>query len=179
MLSAFVCDRANDWDDHLPYVLMAYRSSVHASTGCTPFAMVHGREQNLPVDIMYPTATEVNSVPQCGPEYVEWVRRAMATSHDFARAHLDKSARRQKRGYDAHAKRRPGYAKGALVRYYYPPVKQGNKFGRPWIGPFEVIEPVTEVDYRIRRLSNPSRVLVTHVDSLKPYEGPISLDISL
>ena len=179
MLSAFVCDRANDWDDHLPYVLMAYRSSVHSSTGCTPFVMVHGREQNLPVDLMFPTAAETGPPPQCAPEYVEWVRRAIATAHNFARAHLDKSAVRQKRGYDAHAKERPGFAVGDKVRYYYPPVKQGNKFARPWIGPFTVVKKTTDVDYRIRRDSDPNRTLVTHVDSLKPYEGPISLDIKI
>ena len=139
MLSAFVCDRANDWDDHLPYVLMAYRSSVHSSTGCTPFVMVHGQEQNLPVDLMYPTAAETGPAPMCGPEYVEWVRRAIAAAHNFARAHLEKSAVRQKRGYDAHAREQPGYKVGDKVRYYYPPLKQGNKFAKPWVGPFTVV----------------------------------------
>jgi len=35
------------------------------------------------------------------------------------------------------------------------------------------------VDYRIRRDSDPRRILVTHIDNLKPYEGPLSLDINL
>ena len=179
MLSAFVCDRANDWCDHLPYVMMAYRSSVHSSTGCTPHMMVHGREQNLPVDIMYPTLTETGPPPRCAPEYVEWIRRAMASAYNFARAHLDKSAIRQKRGYDAHAKERPAFNEGDKVRYYYPPLKQGNKFARPWIGPFTVQKKVTDVDYRIRRDDHPDRILVTHIDNLKPYEGPISLDFNL
>ena len=176
MLAAFVNDRANDWDDHLPYVLMAYRSSVHSSTGVTPHAMLYGRELNLPVDIMYPTAAETGAVPQCGPEYVEWIRRALANAHDFARARLDKSAIRQKRGYDAHAKGRPAFAEGDKVRYYYPPLKQGNKFAKPWIGPFTVLKQVTDVDYRIRRDSDPDRVLVVHIDNLKKYEGPLVMD---
>lgn len=179
MLSAFVSAKANDWDDHLPYVMSAYRSTVHSSTGCTPFAMVFGREQNLPVDLMYPTAAETAPETQCGPQYVEWVRRAIASSHQFARSHLDKAAIRQKRGYDAHAKARPSFNPDDKVRYYYPPAKQGNKFARPWIGPFTVLAKVTDVDYRIRRDSDPDRVLVTHIDNLKPYEGAIALDIGL
>ena len=179
MLSAFVCDRANDWDQHLPFVLMAYRSSVHSSTGCTPFMMLHGREQNLPVDVMFPTAAETGPGPQCGPEYVEWMRRAIATAHEFARAHLDKAALRQKRGYDAHAKERGGFVPGDKVRYYYPPARQGNKFGKPWIGPFTVVKKVTDVDYKIRRDSDPRRVIVTHLDHLKPYEGPLALDLNI
>ena len=101
---------------------MAYRSSVNASTNCTPFRMVHGREQNLPVDIMYPSARETDpATPRCAPEYVEWVRRAPASAHEFARKHLDRSAIRQKHGYDAHAKQCPGFKSGDKVRYYYPP----------------------------------------------------------
>ena len=55
MLSAYVTESGLDWDSHLPYLLLAYRSSVHASTGCSPQLMVYGRENNLPVDIMYAT----------------------------------------------------------------------------------------------------------------------------
>ena len=36
MLTMLVADAQNDWDDHLPYVMMAYRASVHESTKCTP-----------------------------------------------------------------------------------------------------------------------------------------------
>ena len=37
----------------LPYVLMAYRSSVHESTGFTPHYLVFGHEISLPLDLMY------------------------------------------------------------------------------------------------------------------------------
>ena len=176
MLSGFVNFRANDWDQHLPLVCMAYRSSVHSSTNCTPQVLVYGRELNLPVDIMYPSVAETDPIPQCGPEYVEWLRQSMAKAYNFVRAHLDKSAVRQKRGYDAHAKQQPTFKIGDKVRYYYPPVRQGNKFARPWIGPFTIMKQVTEVDYRIKRDSNPARILVTHIDNLKPFEGPLSMD---
>jgi transposase InsO family protein len=36
MLSMYVNERRDDWSDHLDLVMMAYRSSVHHSTGCTP-----------------------------------------------------------------------------------------------------------------------------------------------
>ena len=37
----------NNWSQQLPYVMMAYRSSVHESTGYTPQFLVHGRETYL------------------------------------------------------------------------------------------------------------------------------------
>ena len=41
------------------------------------------------------------------------------------------------------------------------------------------MKKVTEVDYRIRSDEHPERILVTHIDNLKPYEGPLSLDPNL
>ena len=41
------------WSVKLPYVLLAYRSSVHESTGFTPHYLVFGHEISLPLDLMY------------------------------------------------------------------------------------------------------------------------------
>ena len=161
----------NDWDDHLPYVLMAYRTSVHASTGCTPHLMVYGREANHPVDVVYPALNVIEDF-SCPSEYVEYLRRAVRTAHEFARTHLHKAALRQKRGYDAHARAAPEYKSGQLVRWYYPPLKQGNKFGLPWSGPWRVVEQLNPVDYRIEKCSSPAVTKVVHFDVLKPFELP-------
>ena len=169
MLSAFVTDRGNDWDTHLPYVMMAYRSSVHASTGCSPQIMVYGREMCLPVDLMFPSAHEEDN-PPCGPAYVEYLRRAITSAHLFARDHLQKAAQRQKKGYDAYTRDRPAFQDGDLVRYFYLPLTQGNKFARPWTGPWRIISKVTDVDYRISLVSQPAKTRVVHVDYLKPFE---------
>ena len=53
MLSIFCKDNETTWDLQLPYVMMAYRTSVQESTGATPFSLMFGREAKLPVDIMY------------------------------------------------------------------------------------------------------------------------------
>ena len=45
----------------LPQVLLAYRSSVHESTGATPFALLYGHEARLPVDLCFPNPAETNS----------------------------------------------------------------------------------------------------------------------
>ena len=170
MLSAFVSEKVNDWDEHLPYVMMAYRTSVHASTGCTPQIMVYGVESHLPVDLMFPHA-EPDELPPCGHEYVEYLRQTIRSTHAFAREHLQKSAVRQKRGYDAHAKARGIYQVGDYVRYYYLPLTQGNKFARPWTGPWKIIAKPTEIDYTIELVSNTHKTRTVHFDVLKMYEG--------
>ena len=41
-LSMFVNDRCDNWDELLPYVMDAYRTSVHESTGYSPFRLMMG-----------------------------------------------------------------------------------------------------------------------------------------
>ena len=49
MLTMYCIRDPKDWDLYLPQVMMAYRSSVHSSTGQTPNKMVYGREIILPM----------------------------------------------------------------------------------------------------------------------------------
>ena len=53
MLSTVVKDHEMDWDQCIRRVCLAYNSSVHASTGYSPFCLMYGRQVNLPVDLMY------------------------------------------------------------------------------------------------------------------------------
>ena len=39
--------------------MMAYRSSVHESTGHSPYRLTFGKEMRLPIDVMYPTPMKV------------------------------------------------------------------------------------------------------------------------
>ena len=52
-LAKFVDYHQRDWDEHIPYLMLAYRSAVHESTGCTPAKVVFGRDLRLPVDLLF------------------------------------------------------------------------------------------------------------------------------
>ena len=54
MLAMFAGEHKDDWDDLLPPVMMAYRSSVHESTGFSPYRLMFGEECMLPMDIGLP-----------------------------------------------------------------------------------------------------------------------------
>ena len=51
MLSMFVNDRRDNWDELLPFIMHAYRTSVHESTGYSPFRLMMGEECSLPQDV--------------------------------------------------------------------------------------------------------------------------------
>ena len=52
-LSMFVEAHQKDWDQYIPYLLMAYRTAVHESTKCTPTKLMMGREIRVPIDLVF------------------------------------------------------------------------------------------------------------------------------
>lgn len=53
MISKYVQPNQKNWDEVLPLVMLAYRSSVHQTTGYSPAKLNLGRELKLPVDLVY------------------------------------------------------------------------------------------------------------------------------
>ena len=45
----FVSDNQIGWDEFLPAILFAYRTSPQATTGDSPFYLLYGREPRLPI----------------------------------------------------------------------------------------------------------------------------------
>ena len=63
-LSKVVDKNQTDWDQRIPLFLMAYRSSVHDTTGMTPAKLVFGREIRLPGDLMFGSPESQSQEPK-------------------------------------------------------------------------------------------------------------------
>ena len=167
MLSMFVDENRSDWDDHLPYVMAAYRATQHKSTGLTPNMLMLNREIDCPLDLMVglPPGTETI---ECPIKYVEWVKNATRNAFEFAYGQLKVAATRQKRYYDRGLRPRE-FQEGSWVWRWYPP-KANLKLGLGWVGPYLVLRRLSYLTYQVQK-DKDSKVLTVHVDHLKPFVG--------
>ena len=46
-----VVETSRDWSENLPFLLCAYRTSFHTSTGASPYSLVYGMEAVFPIEI--------------------------------------------------------------------------------------------------------------------------------
>ena len=85
MLSMFVNDRRDIWHELLPFVMHAYRTIVHESTGYSPFRLMMGEECSLPQDVSTAelrTSRENDIAPH---PFATWVRDALKVAYDHVR----------------------------------------------------------------------------------------------
>lgn len=151
-LSAFVSENQRDWDLCTPLVLLAYRTAVHESTGVAPCEAMMGRLLMGPLELAFPRPDQ----EQCNvdSQYVQDLTAHLESVQKFVRANLELTGLDLKRHYDRHADR-TGFSPGDAVWLYNPRVPKGRspKLGRPWAGPYRVMERVTDVVYRIQATS--------------------------
>ena len=169
MMSSYISDKQDDWDEHLPLLMLAYRSSVHESTGVSPALMMLGRELTLPVDMTL--GRPIREDRLCATEHAYHLEEKLLDIHDFARKHLNISSESMKRRYDIKA-HKVSYKVGDAVWYYNPKRKLGfnPKLQRPWKGPMIVVECLNDVLFRIQ-FGPRTKPMVVHHDKLKPYLG--------
>ena len=83
MLSMLVNENMDDWDDHIPFVMMAYRATCHDRTGFSPNELMFGREIPFPIDVMF-NGCQGRVEPFCQSQYVEWLKTSLELSFDVA-----------------------------------------------------------------------------------------------
>lgn len=122
MLSKFVDGDQRNWDLYLPLLMMAYRSSVHESTGFSPNEMMLGREVLLPLDLVIWQAEPTGNSTT---EYADRLSEQMERIHQFARQHLKLSSDCQKRNYDHRPVNQHQYNRGGCSLVVQSPEEEG------------------------------------------------------
>ena len=98
MLKTYVNEYQTDWDDHLPFVTMAYRSVEHETTVCSPNYLMLVREAQTPLDIMYETPSSVKNNPE--NRWVWELKEKMEATQKLVRENIAGAMLRQKSLHD-------------------------------------------------------------------------------
>jgi len=157
----------NNWDDMLPFVLMAYRATEQESTGCTPNLVMLGREVCTPADVQFvPEDEEVDHM--CVTAYVQWMKVAMGEAYELCRTNLGKAAKKQKKYYDQKAVKRTFHT-GDWV-YRQDPMGAHVKLGKSWRGPYLILDQTGPVTYDLQ-LGEDGQHRVVHSNDMKRCYG--------
>ena len=164
MLAMFVSREHDNWGDLLPFMMLAYNTTVHTTTGYTPYRLVFGEECNLPGNLVH---RELRPDPPPGDPgtYASWVQQALHELYDEVRAQQQRATHRQKRNYDSKAVAR-AFPIGCWTLRYYPPARR-NKLCSPWIGPYKIVRAPMEWVVGIQ-VDADARIFYVHMDDLKP-----------
>ena len=162
MLNSYVDKHQDTWDDYIPFVLFAYRTSIQESTKEKPFKLVYGFEPRLPMDILL-TAEEEIDLP------IDSHKRELAykieDARNLARENLQAAQSKYTRNHDNKFIHKE-YSVNELVWIYKPVVKKGQikKFKKQWKGPYKIIEKLTNDNYKVTRGKQPE---IVHVSNMK------------
>ena len=102
MLSKCVEKHGRDWDDHIPYLLFAYRVAVQESTQESPFFLLYGRDPRVPTEtaLTQPSTPYQVEFPDYRAELVAHMSDAWALAHQ----NIKLAQVKQKTQYDKHSK---------------------------------------------------------------------------
>ena len=164
MLKKMCQEKPQDWDRYLPAVLFAFREVPQASTGFSPFELLYGRTVRGPMQVLKGLWTEEDPPEVRNTyEYVLDLRNRLEETCELARTNLLQAQGKQKHHYDKRAKNRK-FKVGQKVLVLLP--SDHNKLLLQWRGPYEVIDVVSQCDYKIKVGGKPK---VYHANLLKQY----------
>ncbi|GJT16645.1 putative reverse transcriptase domain-containing protein [Tanacetum coccineum] len=156
MLRACVIDFSGSWDVHLPLAEFSYNNSYHTSIRCAPFEALYGRKCRSPV--LWAEIREGNLI---GPELVQEMTDKVVAIKERLQA-----ARDCQKSYADNRRKPLEFEKGKLAPRY--------------VGPFEILERIGPVAYRLRLPGELSGVHDTfHVSTLKKGLADASLHVPL
>ncbi|GJV55527.1 putative reverse transcriptase domain-containing protein [Tanacetum coccineum] len=176
MLRACVLDFKGSWDVHLSLAEFSYNNSYHSSVRCTLFEALYGRKCRSPI-----IWAEVGEGQLIGPELVQDTTEKISQIKDRLKA-----ARDRQKSY-ADKRRKPlEFSVGDYVLLKVSPWKGVVRFGKKgklaprFVGPFEIIEKVGPVAYRLDLPEELDGVHDTfHVSNLKKCLADPTLQVPL
>lgn len=161
MISAYTTDH-KDWDRFLPHLVFAYNTSVHATTGYTPYFLLHGLEPTLGIEAQLNQG--LAPAENFNFENIMYASRA----REMAAAETTRSQQKAKERYDE-KRREVVYQPGDQVwirRMARPPGKT-EKLLPAYLGPFRIIARTAPNDYEVEDAAGKHDII--NVERMKKF----------
>lgn len=167
ILRAYVHPLQDDWVSHLPLVEFVYNNSVQASTTMTPFFANYAYHPRTPA-LAATGDPSTPSPPFTNPD----LHARLADTQQFMKAQLELAQSRMQA--DSNASRRElTFKVGDKVKLRTTNIQlagqTSRKFKDRFIGPFEVAEVTSPVNYRLDLPASMKIHPVFHVSLLSPW----------
>lgn len=162
MLSNTVQKDGRNWDDHFPYVLFAYETSIQQSTAESPFYLLYGHDAHLPTEaalVPIPTQYPITWKTTSHRWWSHWAKHGNWLRRVSKRHNEDKSISMTSRQC-------PTFVIGDHVFVHACSKGKAHKFARLFKGPYWVLATYNNgVELQMIECPNsqPSRVALNHV----------------
>ncbi|GJX08671.1 putative reverse transcriptase domain-containing protein [Tanacetum coccineum] len=176
MLRACAIDFGGNWDTHLPLVEFLYNNSYHSSVKCDPFEALYGKRCRTHI-----AWAEVGESKLFRPEIVQETTDKIVQIKEILKAVRD----RQK-SYADHRRNPLEFSVSDKVLLKVSPRKGVVRFDKRskllprYVGPFEIVERVGPVAYRLRL---PQELVgvhdMFHMSNLKKCLADVNLHVPL
>ncbi len=104
MLAIYTKGHPEEWDQHLSFASMAYNSSVHSTTGFTPFKLRFGEEMRMPLQAMIGDPNDAVEMSEWSQEdyesYLDELKDRLKLAQDTARNVTKRNMKLYKDRYD-------------------------------------------------------------------------------
>jgi hypothetical protein len=174
MLRAYIAADRSSWANWLSQIAFAYNSNVHSSTGYSPNFLLFGYSPRGAAGLMIPSGDPVARpfLPsQKGEDFIE----ALEFHRQAARDAVVLAQERQARAYNKGRRPVESIEEGDFVLVNPHSLElvdvkgTGRKLIQRTIGPFEVMEKINPVVYRLRLPDTYPMHLVFNLEHLRKY----------
>jgi len=170
-LRCFVNFKQDDWDDLLPAAEFSYNNAVQSSTGFTPFYLNYGQDPLLPAHVLHSKGGESEGKVQMANEALKEIKEKLQLAKETLKKAQDSQAK-----YADEKRRECQFEVGERVMLSSENIsletrkgKSCRKLQHKYLGPFEIIQRVSPVAYKLKLPAELRIHPVFHVSRLRKF----------
>jgi len=175
LLAKSAINAPEDWDLRVPFVLAAYRSTPHSTTGETPNRLMLGREVVTPLQLMTPPVPDQRE----RHPWVETLKDNFEKAHADVQEHIGCAQRAQKQQYDKKTRNVLLEENQLVWLWSTRKIKAGPRKlnAARWEGPYEIKKRISPAVYVIAKQGERATRVVSAAHLMPCISRPLHLRV--